>query len=340
MLPPEAQADMVKTFTTSDSEFGVATGSNVNSGAGTSTFDDPPSSSSDLTVTSKPGDPDPKTFEPGDVYQVSWSSPDGGSTIENAVVIRSDTAPGSGGAIVFEGTDENGNLVHVVWAPDYDLEAWYWSNSDGGTSPEFWTSDQDAAYSHRVVCFEARIRILTTTGWLPAGQIRTGMRVWTRDAGYQTVLWAGGRTVPGRGSSTPVRFATGAIGNTAPLVLSQQHRVLLRSPRAELLFASHEVLVPAKVFVGQPGVCYAPCAEVRYVHVLTEHHHLLRAEGAECESLFLGDEADMILRNDLAGLPGLSALRRTQYAARPILTFREAASLLGTRQQAQPCMAF
>lgn len=332
---------MVKTFEPQDEEFAVSTGSNVNSGAGTSTFDYPPNGTSNLIVTSKPGDPDPKTFEPGDVYDISWSGTGGGGVIENAVVIRSDAAPdGAGGAIVFEGTDENGDLVHVVWAPDVDLETWYWDHFDSGQSPEFWTSDQDPAYSHSVVCFDARMRILTADCWKPAGQIRAGMRVWTRDAGYQTVLWAGGKTVPGRGRNTPVRFATDTIGNTAPLLLSQQHRVLLRSPRAELMFASHEVLVPAKVFVGQPGIGYAPCAEVTYVHLMTEHHHLLRAEGAECESLFLGDEADTILRNDLAGVPGLSALRRTHNAARPILTFREAAGLLGTCHPRQPCEAF
>lgn len=331
---------MVRSFDTVDTEFAVSTGSNVNSGAGTSTFDYPPNGTSNLTVTSNSGDTDPTLFEPGDSYDITWSGTGGGGVIEDAVVIRSDTSPGEGGVIVFEGTDENGDLVQVVWSPGFDLEAWYWENYDSGASPEFWTSDQDASYSHSVVCFDARARLLTKAGWLPAGQIRAGMRVWTRDAGYQAVLWAGGRRVPGRGRNTPVRFATGTIGNTAPLLLSQQHRVLLRSPRAELMFASHEVLVPAKAFAGRPGVSYAPCSEVEFVHVLTEHHHLLRAEGAECESLFLGDEADLILREDLAGLPGLPALRRAQRAARPILTFREAASLLSARPAPLPCPAF
>ena len=128
---------MVKTFNGLDNEFALSTGSNVNSSPGRSKFDYPPTSSTNLTVTSQEGDTDPNLFEVGETYTVSWSVASSG-TILDATVIRSDDAPsGGGGVIVFEGLDENGNLAQVVWTPSFDLETWYFDNFNGGCHPNF-----------------------------------------------------------------------------------------------------------------------------------------------------------------------------------------------------------
>lgn len=322
---------MVKTFAGLDNEFAIATGSNVNSGPGSSTFDYPPNSTTGLTVTSNSNDPDANLFETGETYDVAWSGSSGSGYLQDAVVLRSDAAPVEGGVIVFEGYDTSGNLVHLVWSPGFDLESWYWNNYDNGSVSGFYTTDQDTAYTHSVVCFAAESRILTRSGWRQAGSVGAGDRVWTLDAGYQRILWAGARTVAGNGRNAPVCFAPGTIGNSEPLRLSQQHRVLVRSPLAELMFASHEVLVPAKAFAGEPGVCVRPCGNITFVHFLLEQHHILRANDAECESLFLGSETGEILQSDLAGVPHIASLRKTHLAARPILTYREAVSIIGTR---------
>ena len=123
---------MVKTFNGLDNEFAVSTGSNVNSSPGRSKFDYPPTSSTNLTVTSQEGDTDPNLFEVGETYTVSWSGASSG-TILDATVIRSADAPdGGGGVIVFKGLDENGNLAQVLWSPSFDLESWYFDNFNGG----------------------------------------------------------------------------------------------------------------------------------------------------------------------------------------------------------------
>ena len=250
-------------------------------------------------------------------------------TIEDAVVVRSDAAPGQGGVIVFEGTDENGDPAQIVWTPDFDLEGWYWDNYNPSAEPGFYTSDTNSSYTHTYVCFAAETPILTARGPRPVSRIVPGDRVWTLDGGYQPVLWVGQRTVIGFGPNAPVMFSPDTIGNQTPLRLSQQHRVHVASPLAELFFASHEVLAPAKAFAGQDGITFAPCGEVTYVHLLLEQHHILQASGALCESLLLGDEADDILADAIPGQ--LHRLCRGQRAARPVLTYREACSVIGSR---------
>ncbi|MFK7939674.1 MAG: Hint domain-containing protein [Roseovarius sp.] len=321
---------MVTVFEALDNEFAASTGSNVNSSPGRSIFDYPPNSTMDLVVTSKPSDANPGLFELGETYELSWAGSGGGGTITDATVIRSDPAPGvgDGGVIVFEGIDENGDLVQIVWTPDFDLESWYFDNFDQGQPPEFYTTDQDATYSHSVMCFEAKTPILTDRGRCQAGRIRVGDRVWTLDGGYREVLWVGHQTVPGIGRYAPVRFEVGTLRNKRTILLSQQHRVLIQSAQAELLFADHEVLVPAKAMDGMPGITLAPCSAVHYVHLLLGEHHLLNVAGGLCESLFLGDMTDLITTEQMSPDTKQMASQLRHIAARPILTYREARCLL------------
>lgn len=306
-----------------DNEFAVATGSNVNSSPGRSDFDYPPTSSHDLVITAHDGDPDPRLFEVGDSYDVSYDGPGGAHTLSDAVVIRSDSAPGSGGVIVFEGQDENGDLTQVVWTPDFDLETWYYDNFVGGQAPEYYTTDQNAAYTHSFVCFSGDTRIATALGGIRATDLWEGDLIETLDAGPQPVRWVGRRKVPGQGPNAPVLFTPGAIGNHSPLRLSQQHRVLIRSPLAELMFGASEVLVPAKALVNGEDIHLAPCARIDYVHLLLPAHGLLFAEGALCESLLPGSQTQ-----EVVDLP--PALTRLAYpAARPVLSFAESLALLG-----------
>ncbi len=157
---------------------------------------------------------------------------------------------------------------------------------------------------------------------MAAEDIGTGRLLRTLDAGLQPVAWYGQRRLAGRGAAAPVLFAPGTIGNHAPLRLSQQHRVLLRSPLAELMFGTAEVLVPARALVNGTSIRIAPCARITYVHVLLEAHHILRAEGALCESLLMGDEAMRLLQAPRCA--GRAAMR----PARPILRGFEAAALV------------
>ncbi|WP_417806376.1 Hint domain-containing protein [Thioclava sp.] len=146
-------------------------------------------------------------------------------------------------------------------------------------------------------CFAAGSLIDTPSGPTPVEWLRQGDLVLTRDNGAQPILWTGGRFVEGTGKFAPVRFETGVIGNRRPLLVSQQHRILIEGWRAELACGTSEVLVAAKHLVNGQTIRVTPVPRLRYIHVLLDAHHVLSAEGAPCESLFPGE---MILDEDRA----------------------------------------
>ncbi len=276
-----------------DNSFAVATGSNVGIVAGQSRFDHPPNSTTDLQITSKDGDPDPRLFEVGDTYDITWSGHGGGNLVD-AVVVRSDAAPGGGGAIVFEGTD-GGETVQVIWTPDFDLENWYWTNYGPSNPPNFYTTDQDPGYDHEYICFEKSTQIATPRGYVRAGQLKVGETVCTMGGVAREILWIGRKTISGDGASAPVRFPKGSIGNFAPVKLSPQHRVLISSNSAELHFGEREVLVPAIALVDGKRIRQVRKDIVVYVHILLDRHDILLAQGAPCESLMPGDAIETLL---------------------------------------------
>ncbi|MDU8927772.1 Hint domain-containing protein [Alisedimentitalea sp. MJ-SS2] len=321
---------MPVSFHAKDEKFAAATGANVNVSPGQAQFDTAPSATMDLVVTANEGDEDPRNFEIGDTYDVTWGGFDGGGTIEDAVVVRTDTAPGGGGIIVLEGIDENGELVQIIWTPGFDLEQWYADNYNPAAEPQFYVEDTDANYTHEYICFASETRISTAIGAVTAGELWPGDRLSTLDNGVQEIRWTGRRNVVGRGANAPVLFEAGALGNVAPLRLSQQHRVMIASARAELLFGAAEVLVPAKALVNGVDIRLAPCPRITYVHLLLPGHQILLAEGALCESLYPGDIARH--RADLSAIPAAS----DQQTARPVLSFAEAIALTGVRPPPMP----
>lgn len=279
-----------------DSQFAASTGSNVNSSADRSKFDYPPTSTNNLTIESQDGDETPFIFSPGDTYTLSFTG-NGAATIQDATVVRSDMiGAGPEHAIVFEGLDENGDLTQVVWTPEFDLESWYFDNFVGGQPPEFYNADMDAGTTYQAVCFEASMRIDTPSGPRTAKSIRAGDFVTTHDEGAQPVKWVAHRTLRAWGRHAPVVFEEGAIGNSGPLVLSQQHRILIHAPEARAAFGSEAVLVPAVAFANGHTVRLRPRHSIVYVHFLLEKHHILTSQNVACESLLLGKVTQTALK--------------------------------------------
>lgn len=152
-------------------------------------------------------------------------------------------------------------------------------------------------YSHSFVstrdepflCFVAGTLIHTSTGLLPVESLLPGDLVLTADHGFCPLRWSVRRRVGGHGVAAPVHIAAGTLGNSRDLRLSQQHRVLLSDWRAELLFGTAEVLVPAAHLLNGGSIRLAPCAEVDYVHLLFDRHELVFSEGILTESYHPGD---------------------------------------------------
>ncbi|WP_347140275.1 Hint domain-containing protein [Paracoccus sp. SSK6] len=154
--------------------------------------------------------------------------------------------------------------------------------------------------STNVVCFGADALILTARGPVPAGKLAVGDQVQTRDAGLQPIRWIGQR---GLGAAEleaapnlrPIRIRAGALGRSTPdadLIVSPQHRVLVRSKIAQKMFGADEVLVAAKQLLPVEGIDIAEdLDEITYVHFLFDDHQVVWSNGAETESLHPGRQA-------------------------------------------------
>lgn len=190
------------------------------------------------------------------------------------------------------------------YTTDRDVDLDY--DGDGVIDPgPFETGDSAfnaGAYSEFAtpICFAAETLIDTPGGQCRADALRVGDLVLTRDGGAQPIRWIGRRSydasqLDADPSTRPVRVAAGALGEGRPardLVLSGQHRILVRSRIAMRMFAAPEVLVAVKQLLDVEGIEMADdLRSVTYVHFMFDRHEIVMANGAEAESLYAGPEA-------------------------------------------------
>lgn len=144
-----------------------------------------------------------------------------------------------------------------------------------------------------VICFAPGTRIATPGGQRLIESLRPGETVLTRDNGPAEVLWLGHRRITGARlyvmpDLRPIRFRAGAVGMDEPdqdLIVSPQHRMLIRTPSAGALFNTPEVLVEARALVNDRTILVdRSLREVTYVHVLLEAHNVIWANGLQTES--------------------------------------------------------
>lgn len=188
-----------------------------------------------------------------------------------------------------------------------------------------------------VLCFADDTLIETGRGARAIGGLRVGDLVMTRDAGLQPIRWIGSRTlnaatlVDDWPRLCPIRIAAGALGAGVPrrdLVVSPQHRILVRSKIARRMFGADEILVAAKHLCQIEGIRIADdLGGVTYVHLMFDAHHILLANGAEAELLFTGPEAMKSLapaaRDEIRAIfPDLDLSVTAPVAARALLSGR------------------
>lgn len=144
-----------------------------------------------------------------------------------------------------------------------------------------------------VICFTPGTWIETLDGRRRIEGLREGDQVMTRDNGPQDIQWIGQRRMTGARLFAmprlrPVRFRAGALGIDRPddeLVVSPEHRMLVRGPVARALFNTDEVLVRARDMInGNTINVDSQLREVTYVHLLLPSHQVVWANGVETES--------------------------------------------------------
>jgi hypothetical protein len=177
-------------------------------------------------------------------------------------------------------------LMFLDEIPPQDAEMWVVHHGlDGlqGTSPA----------AGGVICFTPGTRIETPEGPRLIEELREGDRVQTRDSGAQDIRWIGSRRMTGARLFAmprlrPVRLRAGALGVDVPdaeLLVSPEHRVLVRGEVARSLFNTPEVLVMARDLINNDSVAVDLAArEVTYIHLLLPGHEIIWANGVETES--------------------------------------------------------
>ncbi|WP_411957988.1 Hint domain-containing protein [Paracoccus homiensis] len=268
--------------------------------------------------------PQAVTFEGGAVYQATINFTDGTSTSSIVVLVQ----------------DENGNLFFTPARTEGPLSQAYsqkpiQSLTVDSLVQDFGNLSTDRSAGNFVTCFLAGTMIATPDGPRPVEEIVAGDLVDTQDNGPQVVRWSGSRRIERMADNLkPVRIHAGALGVGLPardLLVSQQHRVLVRSKIARRMFGADEVLVAAKHLLALPGVEIAEdVAHPVYCHLLFDDHQLVLSNGAVTESLFTGPEAlkgvsEAARREILTIFPQLAetgAAVEAQRPARPLITGR------------------
>lgn len=193
-----------------------------------------------------------------------------------------------------------------------------------------------------VICFTPGTRLATPQGPRLIEDLRPGDRVLTRDNGAQAIVWLGQRRLSGARLHAmphlrPIRFRRGALGPDRPdpdLLVSPQHRMLLKGRAGQALFNTDEVLVKAEDLVNDTTITIdRTLREVTYFHVLLAQHDILWANGLETESFHPANVAletvEPLQRERLLGLFPQLLLNPADYGdpARRNLTASEAAIL-------------
>lgn len=183
-------------------------------------------------------------------------------------------------------------LMFVGEMPPPDCPVWI---SDGIEAPARVSYLREG--HEGVVCFTPGTRLETPDGTRPVEEIVAGDRVVTKDNGAQEVLWVGERLVSGARlfampDLRPIRIREAALGESRPdgdLVVSPDHRMLVKGPAALALWGEPEVLVAARDLIDDRRVVRDTTAKsVTYIHLLLPQHDILVANGMETESFHPG----------------------------------------------------
>ena len=201
------------------------------------------------------------------------------------------------------------------------------------------TSDSALRYSQfaDVMCFGPATLISTDAGDLPVDRLVSGDLVITRDRGARPLRWIGrfhltAKQLAANPNLRPVTIGADGLAGARParpLVLSPQHRVLLCGADLLLHFGFAEAFAAAKHLAAPAPRRTGACAGgFTYFHLLFDDHHVLRANGLWCESLFAGAGAGPIAR--LAGSRPPPHIRHA-FTARPCLSGWESRLIAGLR---------
>ena len=187
-------------------------------------------------------------------------------------------------------------VLFPEFLPPKSTELWVVSSSIG---PEFAERARPGPPEGGTLCFLPGTLIETPAGQRPVEALAEDDLVITRDGGARPICWIGRRRISGGRLMAmphlrPIRFLAGALGGgpESDLLLSPDHRVLLKGPVASELFGTAEVLVAARDLVNDRDIrIERQPREIEYIHLMLERHEILMANGISVESFHPADAA-------------------------------------------------
>ncbi len=178
-------------------------------------------------------------------------------------------------------------LIFIGALPPVDQDLWVVSCSLPASSKRSLKS------ARGTVCFSPDTKITTPDGQKRVSELCAGDLVCTKDNGAQEICWIGSREITGgrllaMPELRPVRIKAHALADREPdqdLVLSPDHRLLVKGPVAQALFNTPEVLVAARDLVNDKSIRVDHrCLGITYIHLMLEQHQIVWANGVEVES--------------------------------------------------------
>lgn len=179
--------------------------------------------------------------------------------------------------------------IPLVAGRSYVLKGW--ASSPSATSPAAFTYAEYA-------CFASGTLIATVIGPQPVEKLCVGSSVITLDHGPQPIIWHGSRTLtfgPENEKQKPILFRPDALGPGCPtqeLIVSPQHRILLKNGSGDAANDVNEFLGPAKAFATWAGVrVMRGKRSVTYHTLMTERHEVIFANGLGTETFYPGPQS-------------------------------------------------
>jgi len=221
--------------------------------------------------------------------------------------------------------------------PPRDVPLWVVKCRLGNT-----VAAEAAKHNGGVICFTPGTLIATPDGPRDVMALSEGDQVQTQDNGAAEILWIGRRLLTSarlaqKPHLRPIRLRQGALDQGVPdagLLVSPDHRVVLRGPRTRALFHEDEVLVSARDLIDDAQVLVDhTVAHVVYIHMMLAEHQVVFANNVATETFHPASAALASLRVEeqqrlLARVPQIkgNASAYGSYARR-CLTESEAAIL-------------
>jgi len=189
--------------------------------------------------------------------------------------------------VIEQGRGPQPLLVFVNQMPPRDCDLWIVHHTLHPALRRQTTSNSG------VICFTPGTLIATPDGPQLIDTLRPGALVQTKDNGPQPITWVGRRRITGARLFAmphlrPVRIRAGALGIDRPdheLLVSPEHKMLVKGATALDLFNTPEVLIAAKHLINDETIVTdRTVREVTYIHLMLPHHNVLWANGIETES--------------------------------------------------------